>query len=128
MDEEFKPWGQDIKSFCVLMHLSQFAGMLLPGAGIVLPIVMWVTNKEKSLVLDNHGRVIVNWILSTLIYTLICLPLCALIIGFFGLFLLVILNFIFIILGAVKANDDELWVYPLSIRFFKLRDEFYIER
>lgn len=125
--EEFKPWGQDLKSFCVLMHLSQFAGFMIPGAGVVLPIVMWATNKEKSLVLDNHGRVILNWMLSAIIYSIICLPLCAIIVGFLGLFIIFVLNFIFVILGAVKANDNELWVYPLSIRFFKLRDESLLE-
>lgn len=30
-----------------------------------------------------------------------------------------ILDFIFTIIGAVKASNDEVWNYPLSIRFFK---------
>ncbi len=33
-----------------------------------------------------------------------------------------ILDFIFTILGAVKASNGEVWNYPLSIRFFKTKD------
>ena len=36
-----------------------------------------------------------------------------------GLLLLALLNLIFAIVAAIKANENELWVYPLSIRFLK---------
>lgn len=29
-----------------------------------------------------------------------------------------VLDFIFTIIGAIKANKGEVWNYPLSIRFF----------
>lgn len=122
MEEEFKPWGQDTKTFCMLMHLSQLASMVVPVAGIVLPIVMWATNKDQSLEIDNHGRVILNWLISAIIYSVISLFLMLVFIGFFTIFAVALLNIIFIIIGAVKANDGELWVYPLSIGFFSLKE------
>lgn len=117
--EDFKPWGQEVKTFCTLMHLAQFAGMLIPGAGIVLPLVMWLTNKDQSSIIDQHGRVIANWILSALIYGLICFILVFVFIGVIGFFVLFILNVIFIIVGAVKSQEDVVWTYPMSIKFFR---------
>ena len=35
-----KPWGMELNAFCMLMHLSQLAGFLIPLAGFVLPVVM----------------------------------------------------------------------------------------
>lgn len=34
--------------------------------------------------------------------------------------LITVFNFIFTIIGAVKASSGEVWNYPLSIRFFKI--------
>lgn len=115
-----QPWGMNLNTFCMLMHLSQLSSFVVPGAGIVLPIVMWATNKDEFPLVDQHGREIMNWMLSLFIYSLICIPLMFIIVGFFALFILVLLNLIFAIMGAVNANDGKLWRYPLCIRFFKV--------
>lgn len=36
-----------------------------------------------------------------------------------GLLALVIMSIVFPIIGAVKANNGELWEYPLTIKFLK---------
>ena len=111
-------WGMDEKPFLLLLHLSQLAGMILPGAGLVLPIVMWATEKDHSPLIDEHGKVIFNWMISSLIYTLISLVLCFFLIGFPILIVLLILMVVFPIIGGIKANDGMVWKYPLSISFF----------
>jgi len=120
--DEFKPWGMQTNTFLMLMHLSQLSSFIVPGAGFVLPIVMWATNKDESVEVDRHGRVILNWMLSALIYSVICVALMLVIIGVFLLWALVLLNLIFVIIAAVNANDGKLWPYPLSIRFFSIPD------
>lgn len=110
-------WGMNLDSFLLLMHLSQFAGFIVPGLGFVLPIVMWQTNKEDSEV-DKHGKNIVNFMLSMIIYFCISGILCLLLVGFVLLGVLAILEIIFIIMAAVKASRREYWEYPLSIKFF----------
>ena len=80
---------------------------------------MWAVNKDKHQDIDMHGKVTVNWLISLFIYSLICGVLTLIIIGMFGLVILAILNFIFAIVAAIKANKGELWVYPLSITFLK---------
>lgn len=36
---------------------------------------------------------------------------------------IVVLDFIFTIVGAIKANKGEVWNYPLSIRFFSTKNQ-----
>lgn len=113
-----KPWGMEVNSFCMLMHLSQLASLVLPGLGLILPLVMWLTNKELSSVVDRHGRVIANWMISALIYSVISGALVFIFVGVIGLFAIGACNVIFAIIGAVKASNGESWDYPLSIGFF----------
>jgi len=112
-------WGMPLNTYCMLIHLSQLSSIVIPGLGFILPIVMWATNKDKNVAIDNHGKTTVNWLISLFIYSIVCGVLVFLVIGIFGLILLGILNFIFAIIAAIKANDGQVWVYPLSIQFLK---------
>jgi len=108
------------KSFCLLLHLSQLAWMVIPGAGLVLPIVMWATEKDNSPLIDEHGKVVFNWMISSFIYSLVSGVLCFFIIGFPLLIVFLILVFVFPIIGGIKANEGIVWKYPLSISFFRI--------
>lgn len=121
MDENInkKPWGMELNTFCMLLHLSQFAGAIIPGAGLALPIIMWATNKDDFPVIDQHGKIIFNWMLSALIYSAVSGILIIIVIGFLGLIAVGICSIVFAIIGALKANSGEMWEYPLCIRFFK---------
>ena len=120
MSEEFKPWGMEEKAYLMFMHLSQLVGFIVPFAGIIIPIVMWATNKDKSSEIDQHGRVIINWLISALIYAVIGFVLIFVVIGIFALLALAIASIVFSIVGAVKANENKLWAYPLSIKFLSV--------
>jgi uncharacterized Tic20 family protein len=114
-----KPWGMELKSFLLLMHLSQLASFVVPLAGLVLPIVMWATNKQASPEVDAHGKSIINWIISLIIYSVISGILCLVIIGFFLLIAIGICSIVFCIIGGIKANAGTLWKYPMTISFIK---------
>jgi uncharacterized Tic20 family protein len=107
-------------TWCMLMHLAQLLGYAAPVLGWVCPIVMWAVSKDRSVMADRHGRVILNWILSSLIYFIVGGLLSFLLIGIPLLIALVVVSVIFVIIGAIRANDGILWPYPLSIRFFHL--------
>ncbi|MBI3898240.1 MAG: DUF4870 domain-containing protein [Gammaproteobacteria bacterium] len=114
-------WGMEENQFAMLMHLAQFANFLLPFAGLILPIVMWSTYKEKSPLIDANGRNIINWLISATIYCVgafvVCWTIIGLVIGIPVLFAIAIMSVVFTIIGAVKANKGEAWKYPLSIKF-----------
>ena len=115
-------WGMKESDYCMLMHFSQLAGWIIPFAGLVVPIVMWATAKDYSKVVDNHGRIIFNWMLSALIYFFVSAILIFLIIGFPLMLALAIVSVVFAVMGGLKASNGVEWDYPLSIPFFK-RDE-----
>ena len=118
--EEFKPWGFEKNTYLMLMHLSQFAGICIPYAGFILPVLMWLAHREESPEIDRHGKVILNWMISTLIYSVILFILIFVLIGILGFIILILLEIVFVIIGAVNANNGVLWKYPLSIPFFKV--------
>ena len=118
-DPDFRPWNMDLSSYCMLMHLSQFAGIIVPFGGIALPIIMWATNKDKSSIIDQHGKNILNWMISFYIYVSISAILILLVVGIFALIALCLVAVIFAIIGAIKANNKEIFNYPLSIPFIK---------
>lgn len=115
----FKPWGMEVNQFCMLMHLSVFASFIFPVAGIAMPLVMWLTNKDQSKVIDQHGKEIINWMISSFIYLIISFILTCFLIGYVTLFGLFIISIIFPIIGAVRANEGRFYRYPLSIPFIR---------
>jgi hypothetical protein len=109
-------FGMTEKTYIMLMHLTQFAGVLIPLAGFIVPILMWVANKDNNSNVDLHGKNILNFMISFAIYaavatiTIIGIPV-AVVIG--------ILYIVFVIIATVKANNGEYWKYPLTIQFIK---------
>ena len=107
--------GMDGKQWAMLLHLSQLAGVVVPGLGLVAPIVIWQIKKEQFPELDKHGKMVANWIISLLIY---CVVLGAVTCGF-GALLCIPPAIIFPILGGLKARDGIVWKYPITITFIK---------
>lgn len=116
----FRPWGLELNTYCMLLHLSQLSNFVAPGLGIVMPILMWAMNKEQSELIDRHGRVVLNWTISSAIYALISGVLVFVLVGFALLAALAVMHLVFAILGAVKADKGYVWKYPLSIPFFSV--------
>jgi uncharacterized Tic20 family protein len=109
----------DEKQMGMFLHLSQLINLLIPPVGIIAPIVLWQMNKDKMPALDAHGKMIVNWLISSIIYAIISGILTLVIIGVFGLLAIGVLSVVFPIIGGIKANNGELWEYPLTIKFLK---------
>ena len=103
----------------MFLHLSLLAGLIVPFAGFVLPILIWQLKKEEMPELDPHGKVVVNWIISSLIYAAVMFVLVFVLIGIPLLIALAVLGIIFTIVGGIKDNDGIVWKYPLSIAFLR---------
>ena len=104
------------RQLIVLTHLSQLITLVLGFGSLILPLILWMTNKEKVYQMDAHGKNIVNFQLSILIYSIICIPLILLLgLGILGLIALAFIAIIFPIINAIKASNGETPTYPLSI-------------
>ncbi|MDN3643524.1 DUF4870 domain-containing protein [Lutimonas halocynthiae] len=120
-----------------LLHLSAFFGYIFPFGAVVGPLVIWEMNKRKSSFLDKNGKEAINFNLSYLLYTFILgLSIIPFIVrtvttdfhhlDLFGMIsvgsiigVLAVIKFVLIILAAIKANQGEVYNYPLTIKFLK---------
>jgi uncharacterized Tic20 family protein len=112
MDEEARQWA-------MFLHLSLLAGYVIPLAGFVAPILIWQLKKTELPAIDDHGKVVINWLISGLIYATVCFLLFVVFIGIPLMVILGLMAVAFPIIGGIKANNGELWKYPFSIPFLK---------
>ena len=109
----------DERQMGLFLHLSQLANVILFPIGIIAPIIIWQTQKEKMPALDAHGKMVANFMISMTIYGLVSFVLMFVLIGFLTILAVMLIGIIFPIVGAVKANNGEFWQYPLTIKFLK---------
>ncbi len=120
-----------------LLHLSAFFGYLFPFGGVVAPLVFWELKKRESNFLDNNGKEAINFNLSYLLYSFVLgmsilpfafhsifsglhhLPLFGIISMASLIGVLAMVKFVLIIYAAIKANQGEVYKYPLTIKFIK---------
>ncbi len=112
IDDETRRWA-------FLLHLSVLAGFALPVAGLIIPIVIWQLKKPELPGIDAHGLNALNWIMSLMLYSVVAIVLVFAIIGIPILMALGTVAIAFPIIAAIKANNGEVWKYPLSISFLK---------
>ena len=106
------------RQLIVLTHLSQLITLVIGFGSLIVPLILWITNKEKVFQMDEHGKNIVNFQLSILVYSIICVPLVLLLgLGLLGFLVLAIISIIFPIVNAIKASNGETPKYPLSLSF-----------
>ncbi len=113
------PMGLEPNNYAMLIHLSQFANFAIPFAGVIAPIMLWLLAKDGNREIDEHGKAVVNWIISEFIYGMVAFVLCFVIIGIplaIGLF---IVGIVFPIVGGLAANEGRRYTYPMAIPFFR---------
>lgn len=103
--------------FLVITHLCQLLTCLTGFGGLIVPLILWATQKDKVEDMDSHGKAIINFQLSLIVYAIICIPLIFVIVGIFFLILIGLLSIIFPIINAIKASNGEPPSYPLSLNF-----------
>lgn len=102
----------------VITHLSQLITLLTGFGSLIVPLIIWLTQKEKVDKMDSHGKNIINFQLSLIVYFVICIPLILMFgLGLLGFLVLGIISIVFPIINAIKASHGEIPTYPLSLNF-----------
>ncbi|MFP4401129.1 MAG: DUF4870 domain-containing protein [Candidatus Woesearchaeota archaeon] len=81
------------------------------------PLIIYVIGEDKDVKRQSANAL--NWQISLIIYSIISSILIFVVIGIVLLIALSIMNLVFCIMAAVKANEGEEWKYPMTIQFLK---------
>ncbi len=116
------------RTYAMWTHMGcLIAGLIAAGsAGIgfwappVVALAMWLTKRDRSAFIDDHGRECLNFQITMIIYGVVALVsgfiTCS--VGWFVLFpLIFVLSIVGTIMGAIAANKGRLFRYPMCIRF-----------
>jgi uncharacterized Tic20 family protein len=112
-EKDARQWAM----FCHLAALCAYVG--IPFGHIIGPLIVWQMKKKDFPLVDEQGKEAVNFQLSMTIYMIISAILILVIVGFFLLAILGLLDLILTIVAAVKANNGVPYRYPFTIRFIK---------
>jgi hypothetical protein len=107
------------RQWAMFMHFSVLSNFVVPFGGVVAPIVMWQMKKDEFADIDQHGKNIVNFLISMLIYSVVSALLALIVIGIFRLIALGIAGVVLPIIAGIKANNGEVWKYPLTLQIIK---------
>ena len=114
-----RPGPASVHTISMLCHVLAFAGYIVPFGHIIGPLVLWLLKKHESPLIDRNGKESLNFQISITIYSIACIPLMFILVGFFLLLAIVIFDLVMVVLAAVKAHRGELVRYPLTIRLVK---------
>lgn len=102
----------------MLTHLSQLLNYITGFGGLIVPLVIWTTNRDRINQMDEQGKYIINFQLSMMIYAFIFVPLILLVgLGIIGLIAVGVISLIFSIINDVKVNNVETPDYPIVILY-----------
>ncbi len=106
------------KQLLVITHLSQYLDYVTGFGGLIVPLVLWLTCKDKVHNMDAHGKAVVNFQLSLIAYICIGIP-CILLLGlgFLIIGFAVVLGLIMPGINAIKASNGEDPSYFGSFKF-----------
>ncbi len=119
-----KEVNKDARMWAMICHLAGLAGLVVPVIGCIIgPLIVWQIKKEEFPFVDEQGKEAVNFQISMSLYLLISaiiwIPLSFVCIGVFIPVAIGIVDLVFLLIAAVKANNGEHYRYPLTIRFIK---------
>ncbi len=111
-------YTREDRTLLALTHLSQLLDYFTGIGGTIGPLVLWLANKDRVIDMDEHGKAIINFRISSFIYALLSIPAIFIFgLGIITLLGVVALGIILPIVNAVKASNGEKPNYYISIPF-----------
>lgn len=105
-------------SMLVLTQLSQLLTYVTGFGGLIVPLILWLTQRDQVEGMNEHGKSIVNFQLTLLLIAVLSIPAILLFgLGILSLIYVGIIGFILPIVNAIKASNGEPPSYFSTIRF-----------
>lgn len=113
--------NNDEKTWALVAHFGGAAGMfVLSGVGgWIAPLIAYVTKGKESPTIRQHAVNALNFQLTWTIVGVIGYATLCIFIGLLIWPAAVLIGIIFGIIAGIKANDGQLYNYPLSIKMIK---------
>ena len=117
-------YSQDFKkvdnNLLVATHLCQLLTYISGFGGLVVPLILWLTQKDKVASMDIQGKQIVNFQLSIIVYCILSIPLIFVFgLGIFTLIAISILSVAIPVINAIKVSKHQPPIYFMNITFIK---------
>lgn len=103
----------DERLWATLIHVGGVLFEFLPA------LIGYLVLKDRGPFVRSHAAAALNFQLTLIIVYVVGTALIIVLIGFFIILAAFVLNVVFSIIAAVKANQGELYTYPMSIPFVK---------
>lgn len=112
--EQQRQWG-------MFAHLVPLIAMVLSAGllGFVGSLIIYVMYKDRGDFVRSHAANSLNVQIMTGIVLLVSFPLMLILVGFATYALALVFAFVLHVLGAIRANNGELWDPPLTPKFVK---------
>ncbi|WP_439153098.1 DUF4870 domain-containing protein, partial [Winogradskyella sp.] len=116
MESNYHTLKRTDNQLLMITHLAQLLTYITGFGGLIVPLILWATQKENVEGMDAHGKAILNFQLSIIVYCILSVPLILVFgLGILTLILIGILAFVMPIVNGIKASNGELPSYPLSL-------------
>ena len=104
------------RTLAALSHLSGLAGYLIPGAGVIVPIIIWIVKSDSPVVSSIAKQaLLLNFIVFALIALSAILWITVLLIPLVVLFWIALglVAIVLPIVGAIRASEGRYYRYPV---------------
>ncbi|MEP2058030.1 DUF4870 domain-containing protein [Maribacter litoralis] len=106
------------RNLLVITHLSQYLDFVTGFGGLLVPLVIWLTTKDSVIGMDEHGKSVINFQLTLILYLVIGIP--GILLFGLGILLLIfagILSIVMPAVNAIRASNGESPSYFGTFRF-----------
>ena len=102
--------SSDDKNIATITHLGGTVFSFVPG------LLVWIVKKDDSAYLADQAKEALNFQITMLIAQFIAWILVWVLIGFFLIPLIWLLNVVFCIIAAISSSKGETYRYPFCLR------------
>ena len=109
------PVSSSDRTWAIIAHASAFIGLIIPLGNIIAPLIIWAIKKDESRFVDENGKQAVNFQITWTILLAIAALSILVLVGLLLLPLLALAWFALIIIAILRASNDQVYDYPLTI-------------
>lgn len=109
LSPEYTP-TRDERTLAILVHVLSIFFWIFPG------LILYLAKRDDSPYVAEHAREALNFQITM---TLVAIALAITLVGILFLWVPGIIDFVLCIVAAIRAGDDRLYRYPMTLRLVK---------